>query len=114
MYDVSIDYDICTYVCVYVCMYVCMYVCIYVCIYVCMYVDQIILRSIAHPLMIAFFFLSLFPNLLEQALIMQRKACIFHNSMEQPLSLYYDHKCGRDQIPNRTVQVFIQCFAFIC
>ena len=52
-------------------------------------------------------------NLLEQALIVQRKACIFHNSMEQPLCLYYDHKCGRDQIPNRTVQVFIQCFALL-
>ena len=35
------------------------------------------------------------------------------NSMEQPLCLYYDHKCGRDQIPNRTVQVFIQCFALL-
>lgn len=45
-------------------------------------------------------------NLLEQALIVQRKACIFHNSMEQSLSLYYDHKCGRDQLPNRTLQVF--------
>ncbi|MCO5612491.1 hypothetical protein L7F22_066759 [Adiantum nelumboides] len=44
-------------------------------------------------------------HLVEQALIVQRKACIFHNSVDQPLSLYSDHQCGRDQIPNQTLQV---------
>ncbi|MCO5582794.1 hypothetical protein L7F22_036693 [Adiantum nelumboides] len=43
-------------------------------------------------------------HLVEQALIVQRKACIFHNSVDQPLSLYSDHQCGRDQIPNQTLQ----------
>ncbi|KAI5075350.1 hypothetical protein GOP47_0009924 [Adiantum capillus-veneris] len=44
-------------------------------------------------------------HLIEQALIVQRKSCIFHNSVDQPLSLYSDHQCGRDQIPNQTLQV---------
>lgn len=44
-------------------------------------------------------------HLIEQALIVQRKSCIFHNSVNQPLSLFSDHQCGRDQIPNQTLQV---------
>eukprot|EP00250_Pteridium_aquilinum_P010080 c19140_g1_i1 orf=398-2182(-) len=44
-------------------------------------------------------------HLLEQALIVQRQSCIFHNSVDQSLSLYSDHQCGRDQIPSQTLQV---------
>lgn len=44
-------------------------------------------------------------HLLEQALTVQRKSCVFHNSVDQSLSLYSDHQCGRDQIPNQTLQV---------
>ena len=52
-------------------------------------------------------------HLLEQSLIMQRKKCFFHNSVDQPLSLYYDHKCGRDQIPNQTIQVLLLMFVVL-
>lgn len=44
-------------------------------------------------------------HLLEQALNVQKEACIFHNSVDQALSLYSDHRCGRDQIPNQALQV---------
>lgn len=44
-------------------------------------------------------------QLVEQALILQRDACLFHNSLDKDMSLYTDHQCGRDQIPSRTVQV---------
>ncbi|XP_050381930.1 WD repeat-containing protein 26 homolog [Argentina anserina] len=44
-------------------------------------------------------------HLVEQALVLQRDTCIFHNSLNEDLSLYTDHQCGRDQIPSRTVQV---------
>ncbi|KAK4741734.1 hypothetical protein SAY87_025322 [Trapa incisa] len=44
-------------------------------------------------------------HLLEQTLILQRDACIFHNSEDKGMSLYKDHQCGRDQIPCRTLQV---------
>jgi hypothetical protein len=40
----------------------------------------------------------------EQALEVQRKSCLFHNSSEHLLSLYTDHRCSRDQIPTRTLQ----------
>ncbi|KAF2290682.1 hypothetical protein GH714_014986 [Hevea brasiliensis] len=43
--------------------------------------------------------------LVEQALTLQRDACIFHNSMDKEMSLYTDHHCGRDQIPSRTLQI---------
>lgn len=43
--------------------------------------------------------------LVEQALTVQREACIFHNSLDSSLSLYSDHQCGKDQIPSRTIQV---------
>uniref|UniRef100_A0A1D1Y0T8 WD repeat-containing protein 26 n=1 Tax=Anthurium amnicola TaxID=1678845 RepID=A0A1D1Y0T8_9ARAE len=44
-------------------------------------------------------------HLVEQALNVQREACVFHNSLDSSLSLYLDHQCGRDQIPSRTMQV---------
>ncbi|KAK4796066.1 hypothetical protein SAY86_028392 [Trapa natans] len=44
-------------------------------------------------------------QLVEQALILQRDACMFHNSEDNEMSLYKDHQCGRDQIPSRTLQV---------
>ncbi|OWM73263.1 hypothetical protein CDL15_Pgr001377 [Punica granatum] len=44
-------------------------------------------------------------HLVEQALILQRDACMFHNSEDKEMSLYKDHQCGRDQIPSRTLQV---------
>ncbi|XP_068654312.1 WD repeat-containing protein 26 homolog isoform X2 [Aristolochia californica] len=44
-------------------------------------------------------------HLVEQALNVQREACVFHNSLDSSLSLYSDHQCGRDQIPSQTVQV---------
>lgn len=44
-------------------------------------------------------------HLVEQALELQRDACIFHNSLVGDMSLYTDHQCGRDQIPSHTLQV---------
>ena len=44
-------------------------------------------------------------HLVEQALILQREACPFHNSLDKEMSLYSDHHCGKDQIPSRTLQV---------
>ncbi|XP_021824851.1 WD repeat-containing protein 26-like [Prunus avium] len=44
-------------------------------------------------------------HLVEQALVLQRDACIFHNSLNEEMSLYTDHRCGRDQIPSRTLQI---------
>lgn len=44
-------------------------------------------------------------KLVEQALNVQREACYFHNSLDNSLSLYADHQCGKDQIPSRTIQV---------
>ncbi|KAF5732517.1 Transducin family protein / WD-40 repeat family protein isoform 2 [Tripterygium wilfordii] len=44
-------------------------------------------------------------HLVEQALSLQREACMFHNSMDKDMSLYADHHCGRDQIPSRTLQI---------
>ncbi|CAI0449139.1 unnamed protein product [Linum tenue] len=44
-------------------------------------------------------------QLVEQALTLQRDACVFHNSLDREISLYTDHQCGRDQIPSRTLQV---------
>eukprot|EP00252_Welwitschia_mirabilis_P010185 TRINITY_DN23353_c0_g1_i1.p1 TRINITY_DN23353_c0_g1~~TRINITY_DN23353_c0_g1_i1.p1 ORF type:complete len:579 (-),score=101.75 TRINITY_DN23353_c0_g1_i1:159-1895(-) len=43
-------------------------------------------------------------SLVEQALSVQREACIFHNSLDPALSLYIDHRCGLDQIPTTTIQ----------
>lgn len=44
-------------------------------------------------------------HLVEQALVLQRDACQFHNSLDKEMSLYTDHHCGKDQIPSRTLQV---------
>lgn len=44
-------------------------------------------------------------HLVEQALGVQRDACVFHNAMDRDLSLYSDHHCGTNQIPNKTLQV---------
>lgn len=44
-------------------------------------------------------------HLVEQALVLQREACMFHNSLDRDMSLYTDHQCGRDQIPSRTLQI---------
>ncbi|KMT09105.1 hypothetical protein BVRB_6g132130 [Beta vulgaris subsp. vulgaris] len=43
--------------------------------------------------------------LVEQALNLQRGACMFHNSADWEMSLYTDHHCGRDNIPSRTLQI---------
>ncbi|CAL0317516.1 unnamed protein product [Lupinus luteus] len=44
-------------------------------------------------------------HLVEQALILQQEACPFHNSSDEEMSLYSDHRCGKDQIPSRTFQI---------
>ncbi|KAF8043528.1 hypothetical protein BT93_A1753 [Corymbia citriodora subsp. variegata] len=44
-------------------------------------------------------------HLVEQALVLQRDACMFHNSIDKEMSLYTDHQCGKDQIPCRTLQI---------
>jgi hypothetical protein len=51
-------------------------------------------------------------HLVEQALLLQRDACIFHNSLDKEMSLYTDHQCGRDQIPSRTLQVRVIFFSW--
>ncbi|XP_062105695.1 WD repeat-containing protein 26 homolog [Humulus lupulus] len=44
-------------------------------------------------------------HLVEQALVLQKDACFFHNSVNEQMSLYTDHRCGIDQIPSRTLQI---------
>uniref|UniRef100_A0A5B6Z3S3 Putative WD repeat-containing protein 26-like n=1 Tax=Davidia involucrata TaxID=16924 RepID=A0A5B6Z3S3_DAVIN len=44
-------------------------------------------------------------HLVEQALYVQRDACVFHNTLDSELSLYSDHQCGRNQIPSQTLQI---------
>lgn len=44
-------------------------------------------------------------HLVEQALDVQRDACVFHNTLDSEMSLYSDHQCGRNQIPSQTLQV---------
>ncbi|KAK9266482.1 hypothetical protein L1049_001688 [Liquidambar formosana] len=44
-------------------------------------------------------------HLVEQALDLQRDACMFHNSLDGEMSLYTDHQCGREQIPSQTSQI---------
>ncbi|XP_024388495.1 WD repeat-containing protein 26 homolog isoform X2 [Physcomitrium patens] len=44
-------------------------------------------------------------HLIEVALQVQREACVYHNTLDHVLSLYSDHRCSRDQIPTRTLQV---------
>lgn len=51
-------------------------------------------------------------QLVEQALDLQREACLFHNSSIGETSLFTDHQCGRDQIPSHTVQVGLTSYHF--
>ncbi|KAK3004188.1 hypothetical protein RJ639_019639 [Escallonia herrerae] len=44
-------------------------------------------------------------HLVEQALDVQRDACVFHNTLDSEFSLYVDHQCGRNQIPSHTLQI---------
>ncbi|KAJ0666778.1 putative transcription factor WD40-like family [Helianthus annuus] len=44
-------------------------------------------------------------QLVEQALDLQREACVFHNSDVGETSLFTNHHCGRDQIPSQTIQI---------
>ncbi|XP_047950521.1 WD repeat-containing protein 26 homolog [Salvia hispanica] len=44
-------------------------------------------------------------QLVEQALVLQKDACKFHNSSVGKMSLLADHQCGRDHIPTQTLQV---------
>ncbi|XP_073391482.1 WD repeat-containing protein 26 homolog isoform X2 [Physcomitrium patens] len=44
-------------------------------------------------------------HLVEVALKVQREACVYHNTLDDVLSLYADHRCSRDQIPTQTLQV---------
>ncbi|KAL8150645.1 hypothetical protein V2J09_020453 [Rumex salicifolius] len=44
-------------------------------------------------------------HLVEQALDIQHCSCAFHNTLDDELSLYTDHQCGKSQIPSRTLQV---------
>ncbi|CAK8565429.1 unnamed protein product [Lathyrus sativus] len=44
-------------------------------------------------------------QLVEQAIILQREACSFHNILDKDMSLYSDHHCGKTQIPSSTIQV---------
>lgn len=43
-------------------------------------------------------------HLVETAVMDQIDTCLYHNSWDM-VSLYKDHRCGRDQIPSETVQV---------
>lgn len=43
-------------------------------------------------------------HLVEMAVSGQIDSCIYHNSFD-PVSLYDDHRCGRDQIPTETIQI---------
>eukprot|EP00246_Nothoceros_aenigmaticus_P008830 TRINITY_DN2392_c0_g2_i2.p1 TRINITY_DN2392_c0_g2~~TRINITY_DN2392_c0_g2_i2.p1 ORF type:complete len:271 (-),score=42.43 TRINITY_DN2392_c0_g2_i2:100-912(-) len=47
-------------------------------------------------------------QLVDQALEVQREACIFHNTCDNALCLYVDHRCGREQIPTRTLQPYLR------
>lgn len=55
-------------------------------------------------------------HLVETTVLAQVDSCLYHNSPD-PVSIYTDHSCGRDQIPAETVQVWfagnnIPCFMF--
>jgi hypothetical protein len=53
--------------------------------------------------------------LVEQALDVQRDACVFHNTLDSDLSLYSDHQCQRNQIPSQTIQVRVSSgFMVLC
>ncbi|KAL8031180.1 hypothetical protein ABFX02_13G008100 [Erythranthe guttata] len=44
-------------------------------------------------------------HLVEQAVLLQKDACKFHNSSVGKLSLLADHKCGGGDIPSQTLQI---------
>ncbi|KAL9144938.1 hypothetical protein ABFS82_13G007900 [Erythranthe guttata] len=44
-------------------------------------------------------------HLVEQAVLLQKDACKFHNSSVGKLSLLADHKCGGGDIPSHTLQI---------
>ncbi|CAK9325347.1 unnamed protein product [Citrullus colocynthis] len=44
-------------------------------------------------------------HLVEQALLLQRDSCVYHNPTDQEMSLYTDHNCGKNKIPSQTLQV---------
>ncbi|KAM7276680.1 hypothetical protein ACFE04_018546 [Oxalis oulophora] len=44
-------------------------------------------------------------HLIEEALDAQCDACLFHNTLDSDLSLYSDHRCGKDHIAFETLQV---------
>ncbi|XP_038898395.1 WD repeat-containing protein 26 homolog [Benincasa hispida] len=44
-------------------------------------------------------------QLVEQALLLQRDTCLYHNASDQEMSLYSDHTCGKNKIPSQTFQV---------
>ncbi|KAF6142966.1 hypothetical protein GIB67_003922 [Kingdonia uniflora] len=43
-------------------------------------------------------------HLVEQALTVQREACVFHSSLDSSISLYSDHRFGKYHIPSETLQ----------
>ncbi|CAN8267672.1 unnamed protein product [Cochlearia groenlandica] len=45
-------------------------------------------------------------HLVESTLLDQINTCMYHNSWDS-VSLYSDHRCGRDQIPSETVQILM-------
>ncbi|KAK3198040.1 hypothetical protein Dsin_021455 [Dipteronia sinensis] len=44
-------------------------------------------------------------HLVESALDVQQDSCAFHNTLDSDLSLYSNHRCGRNRIPSPTLQV---------
>lgn len=51
-------------------------------------------------------------HLVEQALLLQRDSCVYHNPTDQEMSLYTDHNCGKNKIPSQTLQVRNICSYF--
>lgn len=43
-------------------------------------------------------------HLVDRVVGSQIESCIYHNSLD-PVSIYKDHSCGRDQIPTETIQI---------
>lgn len=52
-------------------------------------------------------------HLVEQALVLQKDACRFHNSSVRKMSLLSDHQCGREHIPSQTLQVLTHLFHYL-
>ncbi|KAL8143033.1 hypothetical protein V2J09_016065 [Rumex salicifolius] len=47
-------------------------------------------------------------HLIEIAISGQVDSCLYHNSTSSAVSLYEDHCCGLDQIPNQTIQILTE------